>query len=119
MTLPPVPVPLATMHARSEHTAETCRKLLKDCEMFQKLSDERLDVLAQHMEYQVLPKHHILLKQGQFSDRFYLLESGDIRRKKVDPSTGKTHNVEYAIKANSINSMKVLSGDPVVRRPLM
>ena len=92
------------------------QKLLKECEMFQKMPDHRLELLAKHMEYKTLPKNHVLLQQGQFSDRFFLLESGDIRRKKVDPNTGKIHNIEYAIKASSINSMKVMAGDPVVSR---
>ena len=104
------------MHAEDQHNADTCRKLLKACEMFQKLPEDRLEILAKHMEYKVVEKNHILLRQGQFSDRFFLLESGDIRRKKVDPSTGKVHNIEYAIKAKSINSMKVISGDPVVSK---
>ena len=106
--------PLATMHADSQHTGGTCRRLLKDCEMFQRLPDDRLDLLAKHMEYKVVDKNTVLLRQGQKSDRFFLLESGDIRRKKVDPSTGKAHTIEYAIKATSINSMKVIAGDPVV-----
>lgn len=107
------------MHAEDKHTADTCRRLLKYCEMFQKLPEDRLEILAKHMEYKVVEKNHILLRQGQLSDRFFLLESGDIRRKKVDPSTGKVHNIEYAIKANSINSMKVISGDPVVSQNRM
>ena len=102
------------MHADSQHTGGTCRRLLKDCEMFQRLPDDRLDLLAKHMEYKVVEKNTVLLRQGQKSDRFFLLESGDIRRKKVDPSTGKAHTIEYAIKATSINSMKVIAGDPVV-----
>jgi len=81
--------------------------------MFQRLPDDRLDLLAKHMEYKVVEKNTVLLRQGQKSDRFFLLESGDIRRKKVDPSTGKAHTIEYAIKATSINSMKVIAGDPV------
>lgn len=112
-TQPKTTKPLATMHAEDQHSADTCRRLLKACEMFQKLPDDRLEILAKHMEYKVVEKNHVLLRQGQFSDRFFLLESGDIRRKKVDPSTGKVHNIEYAIKAKSINSMKVISGDPV------
>lgn len=111
MVLPEV---LATMHKDTTHNPETCQKLLKECEMFQRMPDHRLELLAKHMEYKTLPKNHVLLQQGQFSDRFFLLESGDIRRKKVDPNTGKTHNIEYAIKASSINSMKVMAGDPVV-----
>lgn len=106
--------PLATMHARSQHTEETCRQLLRDCEMFQKLPDHRLDLLARHMEYKIVNRNTVLLRQGEKSDRFFLLESGDVRRKKVDPQTGKVHNIEYAIKASSINSMKVIAGDPVV-----
>jgi CRP-like cAMP-binding protein len=106
--------PLATMHADTQHTGSTCRRLLKDCEMFRRLPDEKLDILAKHMEYKVVDKNTVLLMQGQKSDRFFLLESGDIRRKKVDPSTGKSHTIEYAIKATSINSMKVIAGDPVV-----
>jgi len=81
--------------------------------MFAKMPEERIDLLAKHMEYKVVGKNTVLLRQGQFSDRFFLLESGDVRRKQVDPSTGKVHNIEYLIKANSINSMKVIAGDPV------
>eukprot|EP00934_Nitzschia_sp_Nitz4_P006328 Nitzschia sp. Nitz4//scaffold230_size58257//19702//21160//NITZ4_006478-RA/size58257-augustus-gene-0.10-mRNA-1//-1//CDS//3329543241//6318//frame0 len=105
--------PLATMHNNSAHTAQSCSSLLRECEMFQMLSKEKLELLANHMEYKILPKNHVLLKQGQASDRFFLLESGDIRRKNMDPTTGKSHHVEYLIKAKSINSMKVISGDPV------
>lgn len=104
---------LATMHKDTSHNAETCQTLLKECAMFQRLPDHRLQLLAQHMEYKTLPRNYVLLRQGQLSDKFFLLESGDITRKKVDPSTGKTHNVEYAVKASSINSMKVIAGDPV------
>jgi hypothetical protein len=65
------------------------------------------------MDYKVLQKHDILLEQDLPSDRFFLLEKGDIRRKFVDPGSGKAHNVEFAIQAKSINSMRILSGDPV------
>jgi hypothetical protein len=107
--------PLATMHAADPHSSQSCHDLLRKCEMFQKLPEDRLDILAKHMEYRVFEKNDVMLRQGHKSDRFFLLESGDVRRKKIDPSTGKAHNIEYAIKANSINSMKVISGDPVVR----
>ena len=82
--------------------------------MFSKLPEDRLKLLVQKMEYKTLQRNQTLLRQGDVSDKFYLLESGEVRRRTVDANTGKIHSVEFAIKAKSINSMRVISGDPVV-----
>jgi hypothetical protein len=95
------------------HNPETCKELLNQCEMFSKVPPKHISAIARLMEYKVLPKHSVLLTQGQKSDRFYLLESGDCPRKFVDPKDGKTHHVTFAINAKSINSMRILAGDPV------
>jgi signal-transduction protein with cAMP-binding, CBS, and nucleotidyltransferase domain len=91
----------------------TCESLLADCEMFQKVPPPLLKKIANLMELQVFRRNDVLLKQDAPSDRFFLVESGEIIRKYINPDDGKNHTVEYAIKAKSINSMKVLSGDPV------
>lgn len=81
--------------------------------MFQNVPQDLLSNISQLMEYKTFKRNEVLLKQDAPSDRFYLLESGEIARKFKNPDDGKLHQVEYAIKAKSINSMKVLSGDPV------
>ena len=101
------------MKNRLSHKPETCQDLLHQCEMFSKVPPQHISHIARLMEYKILPKGSILLTQGQFSDRFYLLESGDVVRKHINPADGKVHNVEFAIKAKSINSMRILSGDEV------
>ncbi|GAX26177.1 hypothetical protein FisN_18Hh295 [Fistulifera solaris] len=103
---------LATMLSnQSAHDDDTCEKLLRECEMFHKVQPKHLSAIAQLMDYKVLTKGQVLLQQDQPSDRFFLLESGNIKRKRVD-GDGKTHNVEFAIKAKSINSMRIISGEP-------
>lgn len=105
---------MATMTNKALHHSKSCYELLKECEMFSKLPEDRLKLLVQKMEYKTLQRNQTLLRQGDVSDKFYLLESGEVRRRTVDANTGKIHNVEFAIKAKSINSMRVISGDPVV-----
>ena len=105
--------PKNTMKNKLSHNPESCKSLLQQCEMFEKLPTKHISTIARLMEYKILPKQTILLNQGQVSDRFFLLESGDIKRKFVDSKSGKVPNVEFAIKAKSINSMRILSGDPV------
>lgn len=92
---------------------ETCESLLSQCEMFQKVPPNLLADISGSMTYRSFRRNDVLLEQDAPSDRFFLLESGEITRKFVDPEDGKIHTVEYAIKAKSINSMKILSGDPV------
>mmetsp|Transcript_16958 Transcript_16958/g.31704 ORF Transcript_16958/g.31704 Transcript_16958/m.31704 type:complete len:429 (-) Transcript_16958:207-1493(-) len=98
---------------RSDDPVETCEKLLSQCEMFSKVPPESLAIISGLMTYRTVRRNEVLLKQSAPSDRFFLLESGEISRRFKDPEDGKTHNVEYAIKAKSVNSMKILSGDPV------
>lgn len=90
----------------------TCVNLLQEAEMFHKVSPDNLKIIASHMKSKHLDKNEILLRQGDPSDRFFLLQSGDIRRKYVDPNDGKSHTVNFAIKAKSINSMRIISGEP-------
>ena len=81
--------------------------------MFQRVPPDLLAEISGLMKYRTFRRNEVLLHQNAPADRFFLLESGEITRKYVDPEDGKTHTVEYMIKAKSINSMKVLSGDPV------
>ena len=81
--------------------------------MFQKVPPNLLAQIAGLMTKRTFRRNEILLEQNAPSDRFFLLESGEIARKFIDPEDQREHTVEYAIKAKSINSMKVLSGDPV------
>ena len=81
--------------------------------MFQKVPPNLLAQIAGLMTKRTFRRNEVLLEQNAPSDRFFLLESGEIARKFIDPEDQREHTVEYAIKAKSINSMKVLSGDPV------
>lgn len=96
-----------------QHDPDTCQKLLEECEMFHKVPPAGLKQIANKMQYRVMGRNEILLKQGDNSDRFFLLESGDVRRTFKDRETERTHNVEYEIKARSIGSMRVIEGTPV------
>jgi hypothetical protein len=92
---------------------ERCTKLLGVADMFRKVPPNQLSYLASQMTVHTLRRNDVLLKQGEPSDKFFLLESGDVRRKFVDPEDGKAHTVKFLIKASSINSMRILSGEPV------
>lgn len=81
--------------------------------MFHRLSPSQIATLASHMQLRTLGRNETLLTQGQPSESFFLLAKGAVRREFLDPETGKSHNVEFEIKAKSINSMRVLSGDPI------
>jgi CRP-like cAMP-binding protein len=97
----------------SEDDSETCQRLLKDCEMFHRLSPPQIATVASNMHLRTLGRNETVLHQGQATESFYVLAKGDIRREFLDPTTGKRHTVEFEIKAKSINSMRVLSGDPI------
>jgi hypothetical protein len=97
----------------SRKDARVCEQLLEQAEMFSKVPPHLRKVLVKQFKKRELSHNEQLLKQGEPSDRFFLIESGNIHRTNVDPEHGKTRTVEFAIKAASINSMRVLSGDPV------
>ena len=90
-----------------------CVKLMKQAEMFQSLSERQLSTLANLFEYKTFVKNQALLTQGSPADKFFLIRSGNIKRTFVDPEDHKIHNVEFAVQARTINSMRILSGEPV------
>lgn len=91
--------------------AASCEELMAEAEMFQMVSPEQRKLLVKQMKVRNLHKNDALLHQGEPTDRFFLVESGETRRTRVDPEDGKVQVVEFAIKAKSINSMRVLSGE--------
>jgi len=91
--------------------ADSARSLLLKCEMFFRCKPDQIDAIIKRMKTRILRKNEALQRQGDPCDRFFLLEDGDIRRTVVDHESGRQHNVEFAIKAKSINSMRVISGD--------
>ena len=93
--------------------AKRCTALLEEAEMFKKVPPQDLQKIVRKMTPRHLQRNEELLKQGAASDRFFLLDSGDIRRTFVDPKDGKIHTVKFAIQAKSINSMRIISGEPV------
>ena len=79
--------------------------------MFHKLPPHMIKLVASRMELRKLQKNEIILNQDEPCDGFFLLGEGEIKRRFVDPKDGKMHKVEFEIKAKSINSMRVISGD--------
>lgn len=100
------------MKNQMKHDPDTCKKLLEECEMFEKVSASGLSKLVNKMKYKVLGHNEILLKQDEPVDKFFLLESGDLVRTREDPETARTHTVEFAIKARSIGTMRILESAP-------
>jgi hypothetical protein len=96
----------------TETPLESCETLLSQAEMFQSVPPALISTIAKKMEYKELKQHDVLLRQGEPSDRFYLRQSGEIRRKFIDPENGKAHNIEFSMKAKSVNSMRIISGEP-------
>jgi CRP-like cAMP-binding protein len=91
-----------------------CEALLSGAEMFKCVPPHLRYKLIQEMKPRVIKRNESLLIQGAPSDRFFLVDSGDVRRTFIDPDDGKVHNVQFAIVAKTINSMRVLSGDAVM-----
>ena len=96
----------------SDVDEKSCKKLLKECEMFHRLSADQIETLAKNMNYRSLQRNEVLVNQGNPVSAFYLVKDGEMYREFLDPDTGKRHSVEFEIKTNSINTMRVLSGDP-------
>jgi Cyclic nucleotide-binding domain len=90
----------------------SCTKLMQESEMFLKVPPEDLCKIVREMRPRHLRRNEVFIPQGGPSDRFFLLERGDIRRTFVDPKDGRSHTVKFQIQAKSINSMRILSGDP-------
>jgi len=96
----------------NKEDAASCQALLAETEMFKRVPPSQLKTLVKQMRLRELQPGEKIIRQGEPTDRFHLMESGDIKRKRFDPETGKTQTVEFAIKAKSINSMRILSGEP-------
>lgn len=92
---------------------DKCLALIEETEMFRKVPPADLRTIIRQMRARHLVRNENLLRQGAASDRFFLLKSGDVRRTYLDPRDGKQHTVQFAIQAKSINSMRILSGEPV------
>ena len=97
----------------TEPPLESCEAILSQTDMFSLVPSKFLSMIAKNMTYKELKQNDVLLRQGEPSDKFYLLQSGDVRRKFIDPENGKAHQVEFSIKATSVNSMRIISGEPV------
>ena len=104
--------PNDNMKPMSSEDQASCMVLLQEAEMFQKVPPSELRKIVQQMTSRHLQKGDILHRQNEITDRFFLLNAGDIKRNYIDPQTGKHHTVEFAIKAKSINSMRIISGEP-------
>jgi len=95
----------------SKDDEKLCQNMLKECEMFHLLSGNQLETLAKNMRVLPLKRNEVFVNQGSPVTSFYLLKDGEIRREFLDPDTGKKHTIEFEIKANSVNTMRVLSAD--------
>lgn len=97
---------------KSIEDEKSCQILLKECEMFHRLSAGQIETLAKNMNVRSLHRNQTFVHQGNPVTAFYLVKDAEIYREFLDPDTGKRHSVEFEIKTHSINTMRVLSGDP-------
>ena len=94
----------------SRDDTRSCERILSGCEMFQKVPPKLLSQVVGNMTTRIVNKNEKFVIQGRPVDSFHLLESGEIQRKTIDKQ-GRSHKVEFAIKAQSINTMRVISGE--------
>jgi hypothetical protein len=102
----------SSIRPMTKEEAVLCDELLAESEMFQKLTPGDRKLLVDQMMIRNFQKKEVLLQQDEPSDRFFLTRSGEIRRTRIDPDSGKKHIVEFLIQAKSINSMRIISGEP-------
>jgi len=100
------------MKNHMQHDPDACKKLLEECEMFEKVPPSGLSKIASKMKYIVFGRNEIIQTQDDPVDSFFLLEDGDLIRTRKDPETDRMHTVEFAIKARSINTMRVIDATP-------
>mmetsp|Transcript_4526 Transcript_4526/g.6525 ORF Transcript_4526/g.6525 Transcript_4526/m.6525 type:complete len:425 (+) Transcript_4526:90-1364(+) len=94
----------------SKEEAKSCEKLFSEADMFLKVNPSDQKLLLSRMYKRIYRKNEVLMHQDNPTDRFCLIDSGDIRRSRLED--GKEHTVTYAIKTRSIGSMRVLEGCP-------
>mmetsp|Transcript_20194 Transcript_20194/g.34820 ORF Transcript_20194/g.34820 Transcript_20194/m.34820 type:complete len:511 (+) Transcript_20194:265-1797(+) len=88
-------------------------EMLESTELFRYVSKAHLESLSTHLHTKVVQKNDVILQQGEKSDRFYILLHGNIKRVR-STQDGKEHAVQFPpLNALTINSMHVISGDPV------
>jgi len=113
---PPVPRAMTgkvdTSMPKSIEDEKSCQNLLKECEMFHLLSGGQIETLATNMNVRSLHRNQTFVHQGKNVTAFYLVNDDEIHREFLDPDTGQRHSVEFEIKTPSINTMRILSGDP-------
>jgi len=96
----------------NEEDEANCLHLLQHAEMFTKVPPEDLRKIAKKITARQVEPQEPLMIQNQATDRFFLLQSGEIKRTYQEPDTGKWHTVEFAIQAKTVNSMRIFSGEP-------
>jgi CRP-like cAMP-binding protein len=60
-----------------DHKAKR-RKLLKRVPLFANLSDEELDRISENLASERVPAGHIIIRQGEPGDRFYIIDKGNV-----------------------------------------
>lgn len=95
----------------SNDDKKSCKEMLKECDMFQGLSESQIDRLASGMNVRSFKRNDIIVDQGTPVTSFYLVKDGEINRNFIDPDSGRQHRVEFEIKAKSVNTMSILGGN--------
>jgi len=80
--------------------------------MFHLLSGNQIETLAKNMNVRSLNRNDVFVNQGSPVTSFYLLKDGRVKREFIDSDSGKRHMVEFEVDTKSVNTMRVLSGDP-------
>jgi len=88
-----------------------CEEMLSQAAMFLKVKPRHREMIVNKMYKHTLRKNETLINQDDTIDRFFLVESGEIRRTRIDEGK-KEHNVMYPLTTKTIGSMRVIEGDP-------
>lgn len=81
--------------------------------MFRRVSPEDREDLARGMTARTFTRDEEIVVQGDPTREFFVLASGDTLRLRTDPTTHTVHHVDAKSCGSTINSLQLLSGEPV------
>jgi CRP-like cAMP-binding protein len=87
--------------------------LLRGGVMFRRCAPEDLRALARGMHARVFARGEDLVTQGERSNTFWTLASGEALRLRTDPKTEFVHHVDAAACGTTINSLQLVGAEPV------
>lgn len=111
-TPPPPPAAPPAAPLTPSQVAEAATSL-RGGPMFRRCSEADLTALASHMSLSTFTHSEQIVTQSSPTTSFFVLISGSAQRRRTDPSSGAVHHVTSDACGTTVNSLQLISGDPV------